>query len=118
MTAARRVLPRDPPGAHPHLGSAAVVVAAGLIVWVLWRLTEVPHVSIVFLCAVFVSAVRWGRGPGLFAAGLSIAAACFFFYPPIYSFGVDSRRAFSMLRPYRRQMFAASSKGRARSSGV
>ncbi len=92
MTAARRVLPRDPPGAHPHLGSAAVVVAAGLIVWVLWRLTEVPHVSIVFLCAVFVSAVRWGRGPGLFAAGLSIAAACFFFYPPIYSFGVDSRR--------------------------
>jgi two-component system sensor histidine kinase KdpD len=92
VTVARRVLPHDPLGAYPHVGSAVVVVAAGLIVWGLWRLTEVPHVSIVFLCAVFVSAARWGRGPGLFAAALSIAAACFFFYPPIYSFGVDSRR--------------------------
>jgi two-component system sensor histidine kinase KdpD len=43
-----------------------------------------------FLFAVLTSALLWGLRPSLFAALLSAGASAFFFYPPIYSFGVES----------------------------
>lgn len=84
--------PDAAPAARTYGGSTAIVAVAGLIAWGVSRLATIPHVSVVFLCAVLASAVRWGRGPGLFAAALSVALSSFFFYPPIYSFGVDNRQ--------------------------
>lgn len=63
----------------------AAVVAAGIS-----KLVTLPHVSVLMLLAVFFCAVRWGRGPSLFAAVCSIAVSSFFFMPPIYSFHVSA----------------------------
>jgi two-component system sensor histidine kinase KdpD len=45
---------------------------------------------VLMLLAIFFSAVRWGRGPSLFAAVCSVAVSSFFFMPPIYSFYVSA----------------------------
>ncbi len=78
--------------AWPYLASIGFVAFAGLVAWGVSQSAVVPHVSVVCLCAVLASAVRWGRGPGLFAAALSVGLSSFFFYPPIYSFEVASRQ--------------------------
>jgi two-component system sensor histidine kinase KdpD len=72
----------------PYLVSAAVVAVIGLAAHALTRFVPLPHVSILFLAAVITSAALWGFGPSLAAAVLSVAAASFFFYSPIFSFRV------------------------------
>ena len=73
-----------------YIGAAGAVVVFGAIAWATSLLVPLPRVSVLFLCAVLASAVLWGLGPALFAAALGVAAAAFFFYPPIYDFGVAS----------------------------
>jgi two-component system sensor histidine kinase KdpD len=72
----------------PYLVTATVVAAVGLAAYVLTRVVPLPHVSVLFLAAVILSAALWGFGPSVFAAVLSIGAASFFFYSPIFSFRV------------------------------
>jgi two-component system sensor histidine kinase KdpD len=71
-----------------YLVSAAAVAVVGFAAHALTRLVPLPHVSILFLAAVITSAALWGFGPSVFAAVLSVAAASFFFYLPIFSFRV------------------------------
>ncbi len=73
-----------------YLASGAIVAVSAIIAWAVLAMASLPHVSIIFLCAVLASGVRWGRGPALFAAILSVGAASYFFYAPIYSFAVAS----------------------------
>jgi two-component system sensor histidine kinase KdpD len=54
------------------------------------QFAELPHVSIVYLIPVLISATRWGVFPAMVAAIASIAASAFFFYPPIYSLEVHN----------------------------
>ena len=49
---------------------------------------DVEHVTIIYLIPVLVAAIRGGVLPALVAALAGIAAAAFFFYPPIYDFRV------------------------------
>jgi two-component system, OmpR family, sensor histidine kinase KdpD len=72
----------------PYLVSAATVAVVGLAAHALTRFVPLPHVSILFLAAVVATAALWGFGPSVFAAVLSVAAASFFFYSPIFSFRV------------------------------
>jgi two-component system sensor histidine kinase KdpD len=72
----------------PYLVSAAAVAVVGLAALALTRFVPLPHVSILFLAAVITSAALWGFWPSVFAAVLSVAAASFFFYSPIFSFHV------------------------------
>lgn len=72
----------------PYLVSAAAVVIVGLAAYVLTRFLPLPHVSVLFLAAVVISAAIWGFWPSVFAAVLSVAAGSYFFYAPIYSFRV------------------------------
>ncbi|HSA88364.1 MAG TPA: DUF4118 domain-containing protein [Burkholderiales bacterium] len=72
----------------PYLVSAAAVAVVGLAALALTRLVPLPHVSILFLAAVITSAALWGFWPSVFAAVLSVGAASFFFYSPIFSFHV------------------------------
>lgn len=78
----------------PHIGvagfgaavasvSMAVVVAHGLE-----RLTALPNLSMVFLLAVLVSALRFGVWSGVAAAVLSFLAFNFFFIEPRFTFTV------------------------------
>ncbi|HSA71815.1 MAG TPA: ATP-binding protein [Burkholderiales bacterium] len=72
----------------PYLVSAAAVAVVGFAAHALTRFVPLPHVSILFLAAVITSAALWGFGPSVFAALLSVGAASFFFYSPIFSFRV------------------------------
>jgi two-component system sensor histidine kinase KdpD len=76
-------------GLH-YIGSALSVGVAALVAAGISKVVTLPHVSVLMLLAVFFSAVRWGRGPSLFAAVCSIAVSSFFFMPPIYSFYVSA----------------------------
>jgi two-component system sensor histidine kinase KdpD len=71
-----------------YLVTATVVAAVAAGAYVLTRAVPLPHVSVLFLAAVIMSAALWGFGPSVFAAVLSIGTASFFFYSPIFSFRV------------------------------
>ena len=71
-------------------GAGGTVAVAGLIAAATTVFVPQPRVSVLFLCAVLASAALWGVGPSIFAALLGAAVAAFFFYPPIYNFGVDN----------------------------
>jgi two-component system, OmpR family, sensor histidine kinase KdpD len=72
----------------PYLVSAGAVAVVGLAAYVLTRFVPLPHVSVLFLAAVVLSAAIWGFWPSLVAAVLSVAAGSYFFYSPLFSFRV------------------------------
>lgn len=80
-----------------YLKSALAVAVVGFAAHVLTRLVPMPHVSVLFVAAVIISAALWGLGPSLFAAFLSVAAGSFLFYSPIYSFHVTDPQDFADL---------------------
>ncbi len=55
-------------------------------------LFELVNIAMVYLLAVVLLAVRFGRGPAMLASILNVAAFDFFFVPPQLTFAV-SRRA-------------------------
>jgi len=75
---------------RPYLGSALVVALAGLTAATIDDFIQLHHVTTLFLSAVLFTALRWGLGPSIFAALLSVGSSAFFFYPPIYDFRVAS----------------------------
>ena len=67
------------------LGVALITVAGRIVSPYL----DVTNVALLYLLPVLVSAVRWGKGPSLFASFLGVLAFDFFFVPPILSFTVS-----------------------------
>lgn len=53
---------------------------------------DLVNISLLYLFPVLYSAVRWGRGPSFFAAGLGVLAFDFFFVPPQLSLTVADLR--------------------------
>jgi two-component system sensor histidine kinase KdpD len=71
------------------LGAAAATVAAAVLAaHGLERITPLPNLSMIFLLAVLVSALRFGIWSGVTAAVLSFFAYNFFFIAPRYSFTI------------------------------
>ncbi|HLD66086.1 MAG TPA: DUF4118 domain-containing protein, partial [Pseudomonas sp.] len=66
------------------LALGAALAATGLALAVS-RVLELPNISLVFLAAVLLVAVRSSLGPALACAGLSFLAYNFFFIPPTWS---------------------------------
>ncbi|MDP3846642.1 MAG: sensor histidine kinase KdpD [Pseudomonas sp.] len=66
------------------LALGAALAATGLSLAVS-RFLELPNISLVFLAAVLLVAVRSSLGPALACAGLSFLAYNFFFIPPTWS---------------------------------
>lgn len=68
------------------LGVCALVtlVTSGLI-----RFFDPANVVMLYLAAVLLVSVKLGRGPGIFASFVSVAAFDFFFIPPRWSFTVS-----------------------------
>jgi signal transduction histidine kinase len=73
---------------NPYIDSAgiiAVITALGLA-WA--RYLQPPNIDIVFMLAVLVSALRWGRGVGIFSAIASAVVFDLCFIPPPFSFAL------------------------------
>ncbi|MDP3816154.1 sensor histidine kinase KdpD [Pseudomonas sp.] len=65
----------------------ATLVAAAIALG-LARLLELPNISLIFLAAVLVVAVRSSQGPALACAGLSFLAYNFLFIPPTLTLNI------------------------------
>jgi two-component system sensor histidine kinase KdpD len=74
---------------RPYLMSAVVCCAAAAIAAPMHEVFELANIVMVFLLAVVVAAVRYGRGPAVLAAFLSVAAFDFLYVPPRLSFSVS-----------------------------
>ncbi len=82
--------PRSP--FHEFWRAALVVAAFALLGVVVFRFLTVTDVAMVQLLGVALVAARYGRGPSVFAALLSIAVLDFFFVPPYFTFAVSDVR--------------------------
>ena len=69
-----------------------VVAAATALAALVFRFLSVTDLAMVYLLGVVLVASRYGRGPSLSAALLSIALFDFFFVPPFYTFAVSDVR--------------------------
>jgi len=88
---------RLPRSAQPllHYASAAALVAVTLgLSLVLHGVMNLPDLQMLFLLAVMVTAVRFGRGPSTLAAALGVACYDFFFVAPYHTFAVQDRHYF------------------------
>lgn len=72
-----------------YLLAAALCALTALLALPLRDWLDLANIVMVFLLAVFLVAVRLGRGPAVLAAFLSVAAFDVFFVHPYLSFGVD-----------------------------
>ncbi|MGG1516421.1 DUF4118 domain-containing protein [Paenibacillus oryzisoli] len=57
-----------------------------------YRFFDSVNIALLYLFPVLFSAVRWGKGPSFFAAGLGVLAFDFFFVPPMFSLTVADLR--------------------------
>jgi two-component system sensor histidine kinase KdpD len=79
---------RDPRATEKRLRYAwtgILSLATTVIAMALHRYFEPANLVMVYLLEVILIAVRWGRGPAIFAAVLNVLAFDFFFVPPVYS---------------------------------
>jgi two-component system, OmpR family, sensor histidine kinase KdpD len=65
------------------------VLIATAVAWLMFPYFGVANLVMMYLIAVVVVAIRYGRGPSVLASVLSVAAFDFFFVPPYYSFAVS-----------------------------
>ncbi|HEY6355158.1 MAG TPA: DUF4118 domain-containing protein, partial [Burkholderiaceae bacterium] len=80
--------PQRPLAWRPYAMSALICAVATAAAWPLLPVFELSNIVMVFLLAVVIVAVRYGRGPSVLAAFLSVGAFDFFYVPPRYSFSV------------------------------
>lgn len=83
--------PEDSPRAsrERYLWATAVCAATTLVALPLKPWFDLANIVMVFLLAVVGVALRWGRGPAVLAAFLSVAAFDFVFVSPRWSFAVS-----------------------------
>ncbi|MCD4863636.1 sensor histidine kinase [Pseudomonas sp. PLB05] len=80
----RRAIRPGPYGAAVLATAVAAAIAEGLS-----GLLELPNISLIFLAAVLLVAVRSSRGPALFCALLGFLAYDFLFIPPAFSLTIN-----------------------------
>ncbi|WP_442113382.1 DUF4118 domain-containing protein [Pseudomonas sp. NUPR-001] len=73
---------------HYLLALVATVLATG-IAWGVSAVLPLPNISLVFLAAVLLVAVRSSLGPALACAAMSFLAYDFLFIPPNFSFSIQ-----------------------------
>jgi len=78
-------------GATRDYGLAAALVALATVIGALAHL-QLSELVMVYLLGVVIAAARFGRGPSLLSAALSIAVFDFFFIPPRFTLGVSEDR--------------------------
>jgi two-component system, OmpR family, sensor histidine kinase KdpD len=87
---AGRAIRRSPLDEYASAG--LIIAAATAVAALVFRYLTVTDVAMVYLLGVGVVASRYGRGPSVSAALISIALFDFFFVPPYYTFAVSDVR--------------------------
>ncbi|HHP50394.1 MAG TPA: sensor histidine kinase KdpD [Moorella mulderi] len=87
-------IPSPPTLSWPCGGAAASVVAVTVLNKILQPFFDLTNIYLLYLLPVLFSALKFGLGPSLFAAVLSILAFDFFFVEPTFSFTVLDLRYF------------------------
>jgi two-component system sensor histidine kinase KdpD len=72
-----------------YAGTVFACVATAAVAHGLVRFVDLTNLVMVFLLAVVLVGLRWGRGPAVLAAVLNVVAFDFFFVPPRLSFAVS-----------------------------
>ncbi|MDR0216096.1 MAG: sensor histidine kinase KdpD [Comamonas sp.] len=72
-----------------YLGASLACFAATGLAELLLQVFEPANVVMLFLLVVVLSALRWGRGPGAWAALLAVLCFDYYFVPPRDSFSVN-----------------------------
>src|SRR5262245_48852267 len=78
----------EPGNPIPYVISAAFVAVALAVAVLISQFVDLDNISLIFLAAVLASALRYGAGPSVFAALLSVLCYNFFFLPPLYTFTI------------------------------
>ncbi len=86
---ALRVVDRTPGVWVGYVGVSLACFAATGLAELLLQVFDPANVVMLFLLVVVLSALRWGRGPGAWAALLSVLLFDFYFVPPRNSFSVN-----------------------------
>lgn len=82
----------------PYVWTTVACLAATLVASPLLRVFDLANVVMLFLLTVVLMALRFGRGPGAWAALLAVACFDFFFVPPRYSMSVgDTQYLFTFV---------------------
>ncbi|MBK7864594.1 MAG: sensor histidine kinase KdpD [Archangiaceae bacterium] len=74
------------------LGGALMPLLATVLALGIRSLYPVPDLEMLYLLGVIIAAVRFGRGPAIVAAALSVGGYDFFFVPPSLTFAVADAR--------------------------
>jgi two-component system sensor histidine kinase KdpD len=80
------------PSAFAFVAGVLVVALAGFVSWVVFGRSQLADVAMVYLLGVVVVSTRFGYGPSLVAAVLSVVSFDFLFIPPYFSFEVANLR--------------------------
>lgn len=82
----------------PYLWATLACLAATFVASLLLRVFEPANVVMLFLLTVVLTSLRFGRGPGAWAALLAVGCFDFFFVPPRYSMNVgDAQYLFTFV---------------------
>jgi two-component system sensor histidine kinase KdpD len=76
-------------GLMPYVWTFAICAAATLMTAPLVAVLELSNIVMLFLLAVVLVAVRFGRGPAVLAAFLTVGSFDFFYVPPRLTFSVN-----------------------------
>jgi two-component system, OmpR family, sensor histidine kinase KdpD len=90
--APRRTAARAHATVREYAWGAMVVAVCSALGAVLYRFVSITDVAMVYILGAGVVATRYGRGPSVLAAFLSIATFDFFFVPPHYTLSVFDAR--------------------------
>ncbi|MBC7995079.1 MAG: DUF4118 domain-containing protein, partial [Rhizobacter sp.] len=74
---------------RPYAWSAGLCASVTLLTAPLHSVLDLANIVMVFLLAVVLVAVRFGRGPAVLAAFMSVGAFDFFYVPPRFTFSVS-----------------------------
>jgi two-component system sensor histidine kinase KdpD len=69
-----------------YMKTAGICLGVTLVAMAVHAYFELTNIVMLLMLAVILVAVRWGRGPAIFAAILNVAAFDFFFVEPRFSF--------------------------------
>jgi two-component system sensor histidine kinase KdpD len=82
------------PSTLPYVWAVLVVAITTALGLTLRAVYPIPDLEMLYLLAVMIVASRFGRGPSMATAALSVAAYDFFFVPPHLTFAVRDARYF------------------------
>src|SRR5436190_482270 len=80
---------------RPYLATIVVVAVCGLVSWLAHELgLSNANVVMIFLAGVALVAARFGHGPAILSAILSVLVFDYFFVEPIFSFAPSDTQYF------------------------